>query len=78
MARVTVLYFAGLREQRGEQEEVEIESGLSAGALYTRLFPPGPDGSLPVAFSVNADWANADTVLTDGDELALLPPLGGG
>ena len=78
MARVTVLYFAGLREQRGDQEVVEIETGLTAGALYARLFPPGPDGGRLVAFSVNADWANGSTVLSDGDELALLPPLGGG
>ena len=28
--------------------------------------------------AVNADYADADTVLRDGDEVALMPPMSGG
>lgn len=74
--RVTALYFATLREQRGARSEaVELPDGTTAGAAFARLFP-GLD--LRVAFAVNQATVASDTVLVDGDEVAFLPPLGGG
>ena len=74
--KVQVHYFATLRDQKGKREEVvELPAGITAREAYVRLclIP-----SLPVAFAVNQQYVGADTVLEDGDELALLPPLGGG
>jgi len=79
MPKVTVRWFAVLREWRGvDAEEVEITSGETAGALYRRLIPPGPQGALPVAYARNLEYVSASTALEDGDEVAFLPPLGGG
>ncbi len=77
--QVTVRYFAVLRERRGcDEEQVEVEPGTTLAELYRRLFPPGPEGLLPVAFGRNRAYAPGSEVLSEGDEIAILPPLGGG
>lgn len=79
MAQVTLRYFAVLREQRGlDSEQVEVAEGTSVGALYRRLFPLQAEGGLRVGFAVNRQVVQSEHVLVNGDELALLPPLGGG
>jgi molybdopterin synthase catalytic subunit len=76
---VRVRYFASLRERRKtEVENVTLLPGETLGQLYLRLFPPGPEGVLPVAYARNAAVARATEVLRDGDEVAFLPPVGGG
>lgn len=79
MPRVTVLYFAALRERRGRaSEEIDVPPGTRVSQLYADLFPVGPEGRLPVAFARNGHYADADEEIAEGDEVALLPPLGGG
>ena len=76
---VQLLYFAVLRERAGcTSEEIELQGSPTVGELYRARFPPGPLGLLPVAFAVNKVYARADQVVEDGDEVAFLPPLGGG
>lgn len=77
---VRVRYFAALRERTGRDgDEVEVRAGETLGELYARLFPPGPGGEvLPVAFARNRETAGADEPVQDGDEVAFLPPIGGG
>ncbi len=77
--RVQVQYFAMLRERRGcAAETVQIQPGTTAADLYAILFPPGPDGMLPVMFAVNHQYVSKDQALVDADEVAFIPPLGGG
>ena len=79
MARITLHYFAQLRERRGvDTEELELETPVTAAQAYATLFPPGPQGALPVGFAVNHELVPGDTPLSDGDELAFIPPVGGG
>lgn len=79
MSDVQIRYFAQLREQRGcDSEAVAITPGETVGDLYARLFPPGPDGALPVLFAVNRAYVRGGAVLSPGDEVAFIPPLGGG
>lgn len=79
MPRITVLYFAALREQRGRpREELEVAEGTTLARLYADLFPASPLGSLPAAFVRNQRHAEPDEAVADGDEIAFLPPLGGG
>lgn len=74
--RVRVLYFAVLKERRGRaQEDVVLPEGTTAAAAFDHLFPAL---GLPVAFAVNEAMVPGTTTLHDGDELAFLPPLGGG
>jgi molybdopterin converting factor small subunit len=75
MSKITVRYFAVLRERRGtDREIVEVEPGTTIGALYARLFP----GLGPVGFVRNRSIVDAATAIADGDEIGFLPPLGGG
>ncbi|MFZ5479193.1 MAG: MoaD/ThiS family protein [Myxococcota bacterium] len=74
--RVTARYFAALRERKGTSTEVvELPEGTTARSAYRTLCPPA---DLPVAFAVNEEMARPDTVLRAGDEVAFLPPIGGG
>ncbi len=77
--KVVVHHFAVLRERRGcASEVVEVPDGSTLGDIYTRLFPPGPEGVLPVGYARNEAWTSGSEVAVDGDEVAFLPPLGGG
>ena len=79
MIQVTVLYFAALREQMGQtQQQINVATGTTIGALFEQLFPPGSAGSWRVGYAINREQVPADTVLSNADEVAFLPPLGGG
>lgn len=78
---VTVLLFAVLRESRGASSiQADLQPGETVGALYERLFPDLVDGGkrLPVMYAVDQAYVERDHVLADGDEIAFIPPLGGG
>ena len=80
---VTVRLFAILRERAGS-DSVEIELPDDAtveDALAALAKRPGLAElleRLPVRMAVNRDYADADTPLAAGDELALVPPVSGG
>lgn len=83
--KVTVRYFALLRERMGCESEVlsldDAEPTVSRlrGLLADRVPALGDflrGGALLVA--VNREYAAAGTVLADGDEVALFPPVTGG
>ena len=79
MAEVTVRWFAVLREARGvDVERVELTDGETIASLYGRLIPAGPHGRVPVGFARNHAHCEPSTVLANNDEVAFLPPLGGG
>ena len=82
---ITVRYFALLREQRGRESEVLTwdDAEPTVGRLRGHLADRAPalaaflrGGTLLVA--VNREYAAADTVLHEGDEVALFPPVSGG
>ena len=60
------------------EDTVDVASGTSVADLYASLFPAGEGGALPVMYAVNQRYVTSDHVLQDGDELAFVPPLGGG
>lgn len=78
--RVTLRCFASVREVLGADVlPVDLPAGASVedlrlqlGALHPALL------RLPVAYAVNRDYARADTLLADGDEVAFIPPISGG
>ncbi len=83
---LTVLYFARLRENIGTaQEDLAWQSSLAnVGALLTLLRTRGPQWQAAlsdeqgVRVAVNQDLAHSHTLLKDGDEVALFPPVTGG
>jgi molybdopterin synthase catalytic subunit len=80
--RVRVLAFARLRDVFGFGErECDVPAGTTLEALWDHLALDAPDAPALRAstrFARNGVVAEALTGLTDGDEVALLPPVGGG
>ncbi len=80
--KVTVLYFASLREIAGTGEvTIELEAGAKAQDLLDILAQTHPEfkGLEPsLAISVNQHYADREAPLADGDEVALIPPVSGG
>ncbi len=78
--RVSVQYFALLREQAGRSEETLETAALTAGALYAELAARHhfslPERALKVA--VNDDFSPWDHPLREGDRVVFIPPVAGG
>ncbi len=81
---VTVKYFANLKQMAGKDEDqFEINEGTTLEQLSDLIKQSVPKlGDMvrekKVMISVNYDVVPLDTVLKNGDEIALLPPFSGG
>ena len=80
--RVRVLFFGVLRDLAGKAEDsVDLAEGSAVHDLlagYESRIPRLKESLPSVAVAVNQQYASASTVLHDGDEVALLPPVSGG
>jgi molybdopterin converting factor subunit 1 len=80
--RVTVRLFARLRDIAGTAELTrDIAQGATIQTVWRQLageFPELGQYERSISSAVNADYARMDQVLTDGDEVAFLPPVSGG
>ena len=75
--RITVKLFAGLRERAREGErDVELDEGARVADVWAPLgLGEEPEGLL---YAVNKEYASPDRRLSEGDEVALIPPVSGG
>ncbi len=80
MAKITALFFSYAADRMsGRRRQFDIGDGATIEELFDQALAPTlrePIGAF--MFSVNADWADRKTVLHDGDELAVIPPVSGG
>jgi len=80
--KLRVLLFAELRERAGWQERwLEITGTTTPLQLWSTIASElGADALLPesIRIAVNQQFANPAVGLTDGDEVAFLPPISGG
>lgn len=80
--RIRVRLFAALADGAGCRTlDLELPAGARAEAVRTALaarFPRLEGLCGRSAFAVNAEYAAADRLLADGDEVALIPPVSGG
>jgi molybdopterin converting factor subunit 1 len=80
--RITVKLFAVLRDRAGQSELLlDLPDDAPASAALEQLVNRFPSLSalLPrAACAVNRTYVPTDTILHDGDELALIPPVSGG
>ena len=80
--RLRVRLFAIQRELAGTREvALELAEGATIEDGWTALverFPVLAPGRPSVRFARNGEYADPDTVLADGDELACIPPVSGG
>jgi molybdopterin synthase catalytic subunit/molybdopterin converting factor small subunit len=73
--RVSVRLFAGLREHAGWSQR-DLEDVARVADVWPALdLGDEPAGLL---YAVNKEYARRDRELTDGDEVALIPPVSGG
>jgi MoaE-MoaD fusion protein len=75
--RITVRLFAALRERAGAGErELDLGDGSRVGDVWAALQlgdePPG------IAYARNREYSDRDAPLSDGDEVAVIPPVSGG
>jgi MoaE-MoaD fusion protein len=77
---VRVLCFGVLRDWLGAAATVELPEGASVADLLDQLRATYVDSSRlrGIAVSVNSEYAGAQHVLRDNDEVGLLPPVSGG
>jgi molybdopterin converting factor subunit 1 len=80
--RVTVRLFARLRDIAGSGELArEVPAGATVRAVWRTLVAEFPDMAgyeAAVSAAVNTDYSKLDAPLSEGDEVALLPPVSGG
>ena len=80
--RITVLLFARLRDIAGTANlERNLPDGSTALSLWKTLvqdFPDFDSYSEAISTAVNEEYARMDSELSDGDEVAFLPPVSGG
>jgi molybdopterin converting factor subunit 1 len=80
--RVNMLYFGTLKDLFAlGQEPLDVPDGATVESLLSFLrarTSKQSDVWRTLAVAVNRDYAGLATVLHDGDEVALLPPVSGG
>jgi len=80
--QVQVLYFGVLKDvlQR-DREQINLTGATSVAGLLSQISSAQSGSALPwssLAVAVNQVYAQRDHLLSDGDEVALLPPVSGG
>ena len=82
MMTITLRLFAAAREAAGfDAEALELPPGATVSDAVERLrqrLGERDDVLRHAAFGVNRRYARSETVLSEGDELAILPPVSGG
>jgi MoaE-MoaD fusion protein len=80
--RIRVLFFGILKDIVGRSEEsLEIESNSTLASLfevYSARFETLRDKRPSILFARNREFATPETVLSENDEIAFLPPVSGG
>jgi molybdopterin converting factor subunit 1 len=78
---VTVLFFGAARDAVGREEvKLSLRAANAANAFQEVLehFPELRRFGRSLLFAVNQEYADADRVINEGDELAVFPPVSGG
>jgi molybdopterin converting factor subunit 1 len=80
--QITVRYFAAHRDITGQSEQrLALEQGATVGSLWELLvaqYPRLGGYSGRLLYAVNQEFATLTTELSDGDEVAFIPPVSGG
>jgi molybdopterin converting factor subunit 1 len=80
--RVKVLLFASFREATGlSQGTLDVEPGATLGDVWATLVAEHPrlaPHSGTAAYAINGTYARLAERVSEGDEVAFLPPVSGG
>ena len=79
---VRVLFFGAARDTAGTAEaELKLEPPFDSASAFKQVLKTYPDlrrFGKSLLFAVNQEYASPDREISDGDELALFPPVSGG
>ena len=79
---VRVRLFAVQRELAGTRSvSIDLPDGADVEAVWSALvtsYPVLAPGRASLRFARNGDYADPSTILADGDEVAMIPPVSGG
>lgn len=75
---IKVLYFASLKEVFGCAEQVIDSAGLFTVDDVWQQVSAGCEVQQSVLNAVNQEYADSDTAVKAGDEVAFFPPVTGG
>ncbi|NNE07886.1 MAG: molybdopterin converting factor [Gemmatimonadetes bacterium] len=82
MISISVRYFGPSADAAGrEQEERSLPAGSTLAALSEAIYGEYPGlrkAARSIRFAVNQEYASEDVALSDGDEVAVIPPVAGG
>lgn len=75
-----VLFFGIAREIAGEKAVIEVAENITAGELQEVLKNKYPRLKEISSFliAVNQAYVSADTIISQSDEIAVIPPVSGG
>lgn len=80
--KLVVYFFASYREITGcSKIELETEQGATVGDVLLKLRQVYPDlapREVNIVASLNEEFAHSDQEVSEGDEIALIPPVSGG
>jgi molybdopterin-guanine dinucleotide biosynthesis protein A len=78
--RITVQYYALLREQAGRREEALVTTARTAAELYAELARRYPFSLAPevLRVAINTEFHEWSTPLAEGDAVVFIPPVAGG
>lgn len=75
---IRVRYFASLREKMGRVEESLAHEDIHSVAEVWKAVNRGHPLPEEILCAVNLEYADPDTPVRDGDEVAFFPPVTGG
>lgn len=78
---IRVRFFARLRELAGvETQDVKASQGARIASVYAamRAYHPSLPPQEGVRAALNHEFVDWETVVTEGDEVAFIPPVSGG
>ncbi|MEM9481585.1 MAG: molybdopterin converting factor subunit 1 [Verrucomicrobiota bacterium] len=83
MSQLRVLFFSHLRDAVGESE-LEIETPTTVEDVTQLLdklcadYPKLNDARPSIRVAINQEYVELDAPVSDGDEVAIMPPVQGG
>ena len=82
IVRIRILYFATVRDATGiKMESIDLSKDTTISEMLSKIsmiYPKLKHILNNIQISVNYRIVDFNTVLKDGDEVALLPPISGG
>jgi molybdopterin synthase sulfur carrier subunit len=78
---ITVKLFAAYQEACGSELQMDVDYGATVATVRDRLIAEHPQLAQwhdLTRFGINFQFVASDTVMHDGDEVVLIPPVSGG